>query len=193
MASANDDNLDDDSWDIRETFAYFGRAFYTSSVFEVGLVHALLFGSFLKEVRNDFVADDGKSFDRARYEAEFDKFMSEHFAQTLGNILNRVKQLPHPEPGLIDRLVTAKKRRDFLVHHYWRERSVEFATANGRAQMRVELEHDTEMFLSLDREVDRAMKPSRENLGISDEMLESNFRKFRERIEAGLPPDDIGA
>jgi hypothetical protein len=34
--STRDDNLDDEGWEVRETFAYFGRA-YMASVLEVGL------------------------------------------------------------------------------------------------------------------------------------------------------------
>jgi hypothetical protein len=63
------EEMDEESWDTRETFAYFGRTFYLASTLEVGLAHALMFTEFLHSVKQEFIKDGGKSFDRARYEA----------------------------------------------------------------------------------------------------------------------------
>src|ERR1700681_837385 len=80
--SVRDADLDDEAWDVRETFAHFGRAFYAASVLEVGLAHALMFGEFLLQVGQNIKATKGKGFDRKQYEAEFDAFMERQFAQT---------------------------------------------------------------------------------------------------------------
>jgi hypothetical protein len=84
------DNLDEENWDIRETFAFYGRAAYMASVLEVGLAHVLMHSQFMKQVRDEFVATKGRGFDRKAYEAAFDKFMDEQFAQTMGNLIKRL-------------------------------------------------------------------------------------------------------
>jgi hypothetical protein len=76
------DKLDEESWDIRETFAFFGRAVYMASVLDVGLAHVLMHGQFMTKAREEYVATKGKNFDRKAYEAAFDKFMEDQFAQS---------------------------------------------------------------------------------------------------------------
>jgi hypothetical protein len=185
------EKLDRDSWEIRETFAYYGRAVYASSVVEVALAHVLLFAQFLKKVRDNYVATKGKGFDRKQYERDFDTFMAEQFAQTMGNLMRRVEKFSGFDDSLKAKIAEAKTRRDFLTHHYWRERSVEFGTSAGRGRMRAELNADTDMFDKLDRDIDAASAPLRANLGIKDEMLEDYSRKFMERIKGGEAIDEV--
>lgn len=179
------EEMDEESWDTRETFAYFGRTFYLASTLEVGLAHALMFTEFLYSVKQEFIKDGGKSFDRARYEAEFDAYMEKQFAQTMGNIISKVEKLPEFSDELRARIVAAKKRRDFLTHHFWRDRAREFATANGRAAMRAELENDMNLFTELDRDVNAALQPARQRLGIKDQWLEEHMKKIMQEIKAG--------
>jgi hypothetical protein len=54
------EEMDEEAWDIRETFAFFGRTFYMASALEVGLAHALLFTEFLRSVQEEFVKTKGK-------------------------------------------------------------------------------------------------------------------------------------
>ena len=64
----------------------------------------------------------------------------------------RVEKFSGFDDALKAKIIDAKKRRDFLAHSYWRERSMDFATSGGRARMREELNADAEMFTALDRE-----------------------------------------
>jgi hypothetical protein len=120
---------------VKEVFAYFGRACYAMSCFETGLAIALLQLDFMTRVKEEFKRDGGRGFDRKRYEAEFDGFMSNQHAQTLGNLIKRVEGLTALDEHLKERIRDAKKRRDFLSHHYFRERAQEFAGMNGRNKM----------------------------------------------------------
>jgi hypothetical protein len=98
--------------------------------------------------------------------------MEKQFARTMGNIIRQVENLPEMSNNLKDRIVSAKKRRNFLTHHFWRERSREFATANkGRAEMRDELKKDRDEFEQLDRDINEALRPARKRLGIEDKMI----------------------
>jgi hypothetical protein len=55
--------------------------------------------------------------------------------------------------------------------------------------MRKELNADTEMFETLDRDIDAASGPLRASLSIKEAMLEEYTRKFIERAERGEPVD----
>ena len=186
-----DEELDLHGWEIRETFAYYGRAVYMSSVVEVALAHVLLFAQFMKKVRDNYIATKGKGFDRNQYECDFDTFMDDQFAQTMGNLMKRVERFGGFDDALKARIGDAKKRRDFLTHHYWRERSIDFATSAGRERMREELNADAEMFEKLDRDIDAASAPLRADLGLKEEMLEDYSRKFMERVKRGEALDGL--
>lgn len=177
------EEMDEEAWDTRETFAYFGRTFYLASVLEVGLAHALMFSEFMHSVKQGFEKDRGKSFNRAAYEAAFDTFMDKQFAQTMGNIIKKVEKLPEFSVELRARIAEVKKRRDFITHHFWRERSVEFASSKGRAALRTELEADMNLFAQVDREVNAALLPVRQKLGIKEEWLEEHTKKMVQEMK----------
>ena len=184
------EELDDESWQVRETFAYFGRAAYMASVLEVGLAHVLMFSQFMMQERDKFVANKGKGFDRKAYEADFDAFMEQQFAQTMGNLIRRVESFDGFDDAIKRRIADAKKRRDFLIHHYWRERSLEFATSDGRMVMMKELNEDAEMFQKLDRDIEAASAIVRKKLGIDDTLVEKHIRETMDRVKAGAPLKD---
>lgn len=187
---ARDEHLDDDSWERREVFAYFGSAMYMASVLEVGLSHVLMHGQYMKQVRDNYIAKRGKGFDRKKYEADFDAFMDNQFAQTMGNLIKRVHAFAGFDDQLKARIVAAKERRDFLTHHYWRETSIKFHSSAGRAEMIEELNVDTVMFRELDRDIEAATKHIRETIGMDDKVIEAYVNRQMERIKAGLPWDD---
>lgn len=110
--------------------------------------------------------------------------MENQFAKTMGNIIRRVETLPYFDDALKARIRNAKQRRDFLTHHYWRERSVYFATDRGRALMQKELHEDANMFGIIDTDIEAAMKPARERLGIDDEKWEAQSRIIFEQLKS---------
>ena len=178
-------NHDIDSEQIKETFARFGLAIYTLSVLETGLVHALLEIDFLTQVYLEYRETDEKGFDRQKYEIEFDAFMVKHFAQTMGSIIKRVAQLADFDDVLKKRIFDANARRNYLVHHYWRENAVPFAQAEGRTKMIAELFADTQRFEQLDKDIRAAMKPTREMIGIKDEWLDRWIAKWMADLTLG--------
>jgi hypothetical protein len=104
-----DDDASDENRDVRETFAYFGRAFYKAYLVEVGLSHALMEDEFLVQVKQKFVATKGEGFDRQQYEVEFDTFMEEQFKKTMGRLIRRAKTLPNFSDEMKQRIDAAKK------------------------------------------------------------------------------------
>jgi hypothetical protein len=179
------EEMDEDAWDTRETFAYFGRTFYMASALEVGLAHALLFAEFLHDEQQRLLATREDDFDKKQYQTRFDAYVEKQFAQTMGNIIRRVERLAEITDDLKSRIRAAKQRRDYLAHHFWRDRATEFVTARGRDQMRTELLSDMEMFEALDRDINQAMLPARKRLGIDDEVLAAYNKKIEAKLLAG--------
>jgi hypothetical protein len=179
------EELDEQSWQVRETFAYFGRAAYMASVLEVGLAHVLMLSQYMMQEREKIIATKGKGFDRKAYEAGFDAFMDQQFAQTMGNLVRRVEKFDGFDEAIRQRISEAKKRRDFLMHHYWRERSIQFATPEGRESMRAELNDDAETFEKLDRDIEAASAIVRKKLGIDDAVVDKYIEEMMDRVKVG--------
>ncbi len=177
----------DEGAQVKEVFAYFGRAYYEAGVLEAGLAIALMQIDFLGRIRDQYLADQGKSFDRAHYETEFDRFMENQHAQTLGNLIKRVSALPDLSGSLKERLREAKKRRDFLGHHYFRERAVEFSTRAGRDKMIAELHEDGDMFEAIDGELYAELAPVREKLGMNGKRFQEYLARFHATHGVGTP------
>lgn len=177
----------DDDPQIVETFARFGRAMYMANVLELGLVQTLLQIEFLTPAREKFIKDQGKNFDRKKFDAEFDAFMQEHFKKTMGTLNLLVSKRAEFDEPLRKRITDATKRRNFLAHNYWRESGEKFMTKEGRAQMIEELSKDAECFKELDRDIRVATKPVREKLGINEdavnEGVEKQLGKLKEKLK----------
>jgi hypothetical protein len=107
----------DEGEHVKELFAYFGRAYYMANVLEEGLGLALLQLHFLRLVRDEFIRNRGKGFDRAKFEADFDAFVHQHHALTFGNLLRKIEKQPEFDDALMARIKAAKQQRDFLGHH----------------------------------------------------------------------------
>lgn len=168
----------DEGEHVKEVFAYFGRAYYEVGVLETGLAIALLQIDFLSGVRDQYLVDRGKSFDRTQYEAEFDRFMENQHAQTLGNLIKRISALPELSDDLKERLREAKRRRDYLGHHYFRDRAVEFNDRRGRDKMIAELHSDGEMFEAIDRVLYAELAPIRAKLGMDGEKFQEYLANY---------------
>lgn len=111
--------------------------------------------------------------------------MEKNFAQTMGNLLKRVQQSADFTDELKARIINAKERRDFLVHHYWRVMAVPFYNSEGRAKMIEELNADAELFEKLDEDVQKAMAPIRQKLGIKEEKISAYVEEFMAKAKSG--------
>lgn len=162
---------EDDDQQIVETFARFGRAIYMANVVEVGLAQTLMQIEFLTPAREKFIAEKGKDFDQAAFDADFTAFMAKQFSKTMGQLKQRVAEVSNFDEALRKRIIDATERRNFLAHHYWRESAEQFMTEDGRAKMIEELTKDAEVFEQLDKDIRSATKPVRERLGIKEALL----------------------
>lgn len=182
--------MNDDSYDEGEhckaVYAHFGRAYYFSNVFEVGLGNAFMTLGFLAEAKDKaHVAKcEGRPFDRAQHEADFDAYVARQNAQTLGNLIktaSRFEPLLGPEFQAL--LPEVKEKRDFLAHHFFRERAVELFSRRGRDSMIAELEEMQQIFHEADETLSEIMEPHVRAVGLTDEILARMMDKMRREVD----------
>jgi hypothetical protein len=175
-----DAEFSDGEWELRETCAAFGRAVHNASVLEGQLVLALMLGEFLTKISRK--AEQIGGISKIQYHAELEAYQKDQFAQTMGQIIRRVQVLTVFDEGLRSRMVEAKKRRDFLVHHFWREHIMLTTTPPGMRKVQDELAEHAAAFNELSQAISDALKPIRVSIGMDDEETEA----FAEEVTARL-------
>lgn len=161
---------------VKEVYANFGLAIYQAQCLEHGIVNAMVF--------LDLIPNQRKLAKSASEWAELvDSFMDSKFELTLGKMIRALKGLTPVDPLLQGQLAGALAKRNWLAHHYFRERAETFLTQAGRDSMLSELEAAHAIFSQADSALDAAVKPAREKAGLGDEVLAAAYAKLR--VEVG--------
>jgi hypothetical protein len=164
------DNLDNESRHIREVLAYFGATMHSAQVLEHALVNALIYVQLIPA----HAATPPLSKDA--WAVLFDSFTDKQFESTLGRLianLRRAVSIPSDLEGLFTH---GLKIRNQLAHSYFRDRTVEFMTPEGRDIMIGELEKMGEILDEAEQRLAEAMRPIRARYGMTDEMLEREYQ-----------------
>lgn len=161
---------------VRQVFAYFGRAAYAASCVETGLTIALMHAELMSQVAGR-ARRERKAPSRSEWEAMFDAYMAKHELLPLGTLIARFRSVLKVKPELDALLDEALCRRNFLAHAFFREKAVAFAHSAGRIEMIEELDRDHDLFTRTDEAVQAAVAPIVPKLGIDPD-------KHRTQIEA---------
>jgi hypothetical protein len=157
-----DEPTDDEA---KELYAHFGLAFYCSSVLEHGIANAILILELLE--------GRGGAKTRAEWEAHVNKHFEDSFAKTLGKLKNQLAR-HHERSPVIANVMTDLERcvdeRNFLAHHFWRERATYWYTQKGRASMVQRLEEARELFSDTDRKLEAAIQPFADRYGFTPDV-----------------------
>lgn len=156
--------MDDEDGEHHKTvYAHFGVAIYLSQVLEHALANALLI--------LDLVPQAQKVATPASWPEKVDSFYDSQFRRTLGSLIRRLGELATVPLELENLLAQALDKRNWLSHHYFRERATEFFSVSGRDKMIAELEDAQSLFRAADTALETVVKPLRQRYGYSDEIL----------------------
>ena len=145
-----------DDYGSKEVFAFFGLASYHAQVLEKGLTIIV-------------VAFRCKGLHITRN--EFDALYTEHNKITLGQLLNKARK-SIPIPNEVDAILEeALLKRNWLVHHYFADRAVQFNTEIGRRQMLSELKALIRIFTEADHATEKMYTPILEESGVTEEQV----------------------
>jgi hypothetical protein len=155
----------------KEVYAYFGLAIYQAQVLEHGIVNALVYC--------DLIPNKAKTVkSKEEWAALFDTFMDGHFEKTLGKMIRTLKTTFPITAELESTLAESLKLRNFLAHHYFKDRIHLFLSHEGREQMIGELSRAHEQFENTDSELEILIKPIREKHGFTDKVLKMAYDDF---------------
>lgn len=159
-------NYDDEQ--TRDVYAHYGLAMYLAQIFEHGIVNALVI----------LRLPEKEKYTRQ----DIDEFMEGRFQKTLGALLKHLKSEIVLPPDLESVLTEALNRRNYLAHHYFRERAEKFVTRNGRAEMLQELQIDQQLFEKADEQLERTLVPLRVTHGVTDSVYDAEYNLLCQRL-----------
>lgn len=170
----------DAEFQVREVFAYYGRAAYAASCVETGLAIALMHVELMSQVHGR-ARRERKAPSKAEWEAMFDAYMDKHHLLTLGTLIDRFKSVHRVYPSLDALLTESLRRRNAIAHEFFRENAVAFAHSAGRSAMIEELDRDHDLFTRTDEAVQAAVAPILPRLGIDPETHQSQIDEISRR------------
>ena len=173
---------------VKEVFAHFGLAYYLAGVFESGLALAILKLDFLTQQRQQAELRRGAPFDREAFNTRYDAFLEGQQAKTLGNLIRRLRELIDLPTDFGVELDRVKQRRDFIAHHFFRERAEQFQNAEGRAEMIGELRADQALFEKADQELTVLLEPYEAKIGINKQALEKYVASYLDGMRRAADP-----
>mgnify|MGYP003700174199 FL=1 len=164
--------MDYDDEQTRDVYAHYGLTMYLAQTLEHGIVNALV---ILRLPEKD-------KYTRQ----DIDDFMEGRFQKTLGALLKHLKSEVVLPSDLESTLTEALNRRNYLAHHYFREKAECFVTRSGRDQMLQDLQSDQQLFEIADEQLGKALTPFREKHGVTDIVYEGEYRRMCQNL--GIAP-----
>jgi hypothetical protein len=139
--------------------AKFGLAMYLGQVLEHGIVNLLVSSGITPGIY-------------ANYE-QTETVSVALFMKTMGALKRLLMERGIDLTHLENEVIRSVSLRNFLAHHYFRERASALGTREGRKRMLIELDQAVSFFQEVDARLDHLTIKLLEELGILDEMPEA--------------------
>jgi hypothetical protein len=152
----------------KEVYAQFGAVAGRVAAFEASLIMILLL-----DAKRSGKATTPENFDTIEQELEDRK-------TTLGQILGKVKSAVTVPADVENLMNEALKRRNRLMHSFFRDNASEFATAQGRQRMLDQLKEAHAYMLAAYRLVDDFCRRWAAQYGITPEAVAAEAEALRE-------------
>ncbi len=157
-------HIDPKSEQIREVYAWFGLTMFHAQCLERQLAIILA---------TKYVPDPTRVSITA-----FDNILEGLFSRTLGQLVNEVGTLAELSGGEEERLQKALRKRNWLAHQYFWERSIEFLFESGRTSMIKELQELTDSFHTLDELFTNKTIEWGETFSITQQLLDKELERL---------------
>ncbi|MBU4346447.1 MAG: hypothetical protein KKH29_03875 [Candidatus Omnitrophica bacterium] len=159
---------------VKEVYAYFGLSMYLAQVLEHGIVNTFIFLELIPKTKGKWDFN------------EFDSYLNGKFGKTLGQLISKLRSLTNINDDLEALLVNALEKRNWLAHHYFRERATQFMSTSGRNLMIQELQQYQELFREADEKLETIISPLREKFGITENIIGYHLEIMKKSAGADL-------
>ncbi|MGW3030196.1 hypothetical protein ACWDCB_03075 [Streptomyces sp. NPDC001178] len=170
----------DNGTDHKTVYALFGLAIYKANCLEHSLVNALALTKIIT------AREQGEQLIRDPW--------TQGFKDMMGKLIKRVEPYTSAYPEVVDDLTKSLKRRNDLVHNFWRERIQDMISEAGRSRLGADLKADCRLLTQTDeRFSERVLDPIMESMGITAEAIQAQYAKERREAMARYETEAFAA
>ena len=109
---------------------------------------------------------------------QLEDLLNSRFSRTLGRLVEETRKLANLSGGEAEQLQAALKKRNWLAHHYFWDRAVEFMSEAGRDSMLEELQEAAHTFHVLDELFTERTTEWAEARGITSEVVDEYVQRL---------------
>jgi len=160
----------------KKVFANFGLAMYRAQCAEQSIMQLLVFFDFF-----DKRAETDESTEQ--WEKGFDKSTSREITDRLIQAMNELRVL---DKEIEELLILALKKKDWLAHTYFYDRSLDFTGEKGRNKMIEELDDAVSLFNEVEETLNPITKELCEKYGLTQDVVEGIKYEMYRYSDAGL-------
>jgi hypothetical protein len=154
---------------FKDVYAHAGLALYWCQCFEQTLANILLLQARITK--------------RCVTLEQLDQFEEHVEAQTLGRLLKEVRQQVTFDERAETILPEALNKRNFLAHHFFKERAAVWYATNGPERLVAELESIQTLMREADSHASAVSSRLGEHLGLTDDILEAAVQELKNEAE----------
>ena len=152
---------------VKEVYAFFGLVAYSAQVLENG---ALNLAIVLRLPRVDQIT-----------KKDFDDLYQQLTQRTLGSLISAAKkviEIPEDQENILKEAVTL---RNYVTHHYFRDRADDFVSASGQEQMKREMQGFIATFTEADQVLASFYQPLWNKYGVTEEYIQEQTNLLAEQ------------
>jgi hypothetical protein len=158
-------SLNDDERN-REMYALFGHCVYNFQLLEHQLMNMILVYY--------------KSENITLAENEYNTLFTNYSDKTMGNLIEKVISLYSLGGNTKDVLWQIHRKRNFFVHHYFKNRNTKLFNENGRIEIINEINEVDNLVIDMDKYLTDCTQPFVEKTGISEKYIHEGIEKMKE-------------
>ncbi|MEX2416310.1 MAG: hypothetical protein WD424_09215 [Paenibacillaceae bacterium] len=155
----------DENEHSKEGYAYFGLAVYYVQVLEHQLVNMIV---LLRKTQGKILKEN-----------DLDVLYARKFSNTMGQLINEIKQLFDLHSDEMDELKEILKVRNFIVHDYFKERIALTVTRTGRNEIINEFQVFVDRIKRLDKKLEKYSNDLHVILGISQADIDIEISRLK--------------
>ncbi|MFF0550806.1 hypothetical protein ACFYUL_17800 [Streptomyces sp. NPDC004311] len=157
----------DDTNDEKTAYATYGLAVYGANCMEAALVNAFAMSKVIS------ARDEGRVLMTDPW--------AKGFKEAVKNLIPKVCHKAGADQRIVDDLLKAVDRRNFLIHRFWYERITEMFNDNRRRRLIIELQHDHRLFKTMDDRLNsEVLTPLRDTLGFGQDLIDAQMEIMRQ-------------
>lgn len=172
--------------DLKDVYAQFGLTFSHGCTVEAVLANVILASDFVKTVITECRRAGKPIYTKDECGSRFDDFLAKQHRQMMGKLVGGIKGLVELDGALEKRVDDALRRRNYLAHHFWRERGGEVISRKRRDVVLKDLIADQEFFEQLAKDLENVANSEVTKLGLDGEGLHTRVDEGVRKLQQEL-------